>query len=149
MTGRDLTRRSALQGAAIAVVGGIGGYVVARNSAAAKTKRGTTAANAYGADTSTTGRRLAAVADIPAGGGLIIDSPPVVLLRGADDAVHAFSSVCTHQGCTVDKVRAGRIDCPCHGSSFDAKTGAVTGGPAKRPLPPVAVTVQNGQVYTS
>jgi Rieske Fe-S protein len=145
----ELTRRSALGGVAIAVVGGIGGYLVAHNSAAAKAKRGTTAANAYGADTSQTGRRLADLSAIPAGGGLIVDNPPVVLVRGRGDDVHAFSAVCTHQGCTVDRVTGGRIVCPCHGSSFDAATGAVTGGPAPRPLPVIHVVVRDGTVYTS
>jgi Rieske Fe-S protein len=149
MSARELSRRSLLQGSALAVAGGIGGYIVARNSAAAKAKRGTTAANAYGADTSAHGRRLAALTDVPAGGGVVVSNPPVVLVRGAGDEVHAFSAVCTHQGCTVDKVARGRIECPCHGSTFDAQTGAVTGGPAPRPLPAVPVTVQNGQVYTS
>ncbi|MDT4938195.1 MAG: hypothetical protein QOG80_1866 [Pseudonocardiales bacterium] len=149
MTDRVLTRRSALQGVGVIAAGGVGGYLVARNSAAAKTKRGTTAANAYGADTAKGGRRLATLADIPTGGGLIVDSPPVVLVRGPGDEVHAFSSVCTHQGCTVDKVSRGQIACPCHGSTFDATTGAVTGGPAPRPLPMIAVVVRDGAVYTS
>lgn len=148
MTEHTVDRRSALRAGAIAVVGGVAGYLVARNSPAAKQKRGTTAANAYGADTHGSGRRLTSLDAIPDGGGLIIANPAVVLIR-AGTAVHAFSSVCTHQGCTVDKVRAGRILCPCHGSSFDATTGAVTGGPAPRPLPPIAVTVQDGSVYTS
>ena len=148
MIDRDVDRRSALRAGAIAVVGGVAGYLVARNSSAARQKRGTTAANAYGADTRSAGRRLTSLDAIPDGGGLIIANPAVVLIRSGA-SVHAFSSVCTHQGCTVDKVRDGRILCPCHGSSFDAATGAVTGGPAPRPLPPIAVTVQEGSVYTS
>ena len=148
LTDHTVDRRSALQAGAVAVVGGVAGYLVARNSSAAKAKRGTTAANAYGASTQASGHRLAALDAIPDGGGLIISSPAVVLIR-AGAAVHAFSSVCTHQGCTVDRVRAGRILCPCHGSSFDAATGDVTGGPAPRPLPPIQVSVQDGSVYTS
>ena len=146
---RQFTRRSALRGVGIVGLGGIGGYLLARNTAAARSPRGTTAANAYGADTSGGRRRLAALADVPRNGGLILSSPPVVLVRDADDQVHAFSAVCTHQGCTVDKVSGGRIRCPCHGSSFDASTGAVTGGPAPRPLPVIAVVVQDATVYTS
>ena len=148
MTDHAIDRRGALRAGAVAVVGGVAGYLAARNSSAAKQKRGTTAANAYGADTHTTGRRLAALDAIPDGGGLIIASPAVVLIR-AGSAVHAFSAVCTHQGCAVDKVRDGRILCPCHGSSFDAATGAVTGGPAPRPLPSIQVSVQDGSVYTA
>jgi len=72
-----------------------------------------------------------------------------VLTRTVDGELHAFSAVCTHQGCTVDRVADGTIDCPCHGSRFDALTGAVTHGPATIPLPPVAVVVRDGQVYSS
>jgi Rieske Fe-S protein len=63
--------------------------------------------------------------------------------------VHGFSAVCTHQGCTVGSVSGGAIVCPCHGSQFNAQTGAVIAGPAPRPLPKVAVVVRNGNVYTS
>jgi Rieske Fe-S protein len=49
----------------------------------------------------------------------------------------------------VDAVADGRIDCPCHGSSFDAATGAVRHGPAARPLPSVAVTVRAGKVFAT
>jgi len=80
-------------------------------------------------------------------GGVILSGPKVVVTRTADGAVHGFSAVCTHQGCTVDVVGHGTIDCPCHGSRFDAATGAVVAGPALRPLPPIGVEVRNGQVF--
>lgn len=148
MTTSELSRRSVLTGAAVAVVGGVAGYAVARNSSAAKQKRGTTAANAYGpAPAAPGGQALATVAQIPAGGGLILAKQSIVLTRSADGSVHAFSAVCTHQGCTVDRVSGGAIRCPCHGSTFDAATGAVTGGPAPSPLPKIAVTVRDGGVY--
>ena len=85
--------------------------------------------------------------DIPSGGGLVLEDAKVVLTKADDGTVHAFSSICTHQGCPVDKVAAGRISCPCHGSQFDAATGEVADGPASRPLPPVAVTVRDGEVF--
>ena len=69
----------------------------------------------------------------------------VVLVRSGDE-VHAFSSTCTHQGCTVDGVTDGVITCPCHGSAFDAATGDVVTGPATRPLDPVQVEVADGVV---
>ncbi|MGZ4650530.1 MAG: QcrA and Rieske domain-containing protein [Kineosporiaceae bacterium] len=38
--------------------------------------------------------------------------------------VVAFSAVCTHQGCRVNPA-GPQLDCPCHGSVFDAFTGQV------------------------
>lgn len=143
-----VTRRSALNGAAAAGVGVVIGAVVARNSDAADSGRGHTAANAYGT-TDTAGTRLAALVDVPKNGGVVLDGPKVVLTRGADDVVHGFSSICPHQGCQVNHVGGGTIDCPCHASRFDATTGKVVGGPAPHGLDPVAVTVSNGEVFAS
>jgi Rieske Fe-S protein len=147
----ELTRRSALRGALIAVVGGVAGFLVTRNTAAAKEKNGTTQANAYGPTTNdTTGNAahaLVAVSAVPAGGGKILTDPPVVVVRTQAGEVRAFSSICTHEGCAVSRVADGTIDCPCHGSRFDANTGRVVTGPATAPLPPVAVKVRNGEVF--
>jgi Rieske Fe-S protein len=139
----DVTRRSALTAAGVVVAGGVAGYVTGRNSDAADTKPGTS--NPYGT-APIAARSLAKVADIPDGGGLIVGN--VVVTRSGTD-VHAFSATCTHQGCQVNKVSDGTIDCPCHGSRFDASTGQVVAGPAPSPLPPVRVIVQNGEVFSS
>jgi Rieske Fe-S protein len=149
MSERVLSRRTALRGSLVAAVGGVAGYLAARNSAAARAKAGTTAANAYGSTTGQSGRLLGPVDQVPSGGGLILSSPPMVLTRTSTGDVHAFSAVCTHQGCTVDRVADGAIDCPCHGSKFDQNTGAVLSGPASRPLPSISVVVRAGSIYTS
>lgn len=142
----ELTRRSALRGAGVFAVGGVAGAVVAtrRDDGADNAN-----ANAYGhQDTSTGGgSALAAVDDIPSGGGLVLDEAKVVLTKADDGTVHAFSSICTHQGCPVDEVADGQISCPCHGSRFDAETGEVVQGPASRPLPAVEVAVRDGEVF--
>ncbi|WP_313949587.1 Rieske (2Fe-2S) protein [Frankia sp. AvcI1] len=90
---------------------------------------------------------LARVGDVPADGGLILDDAGIVLTRDAAGAVQGFSNVCTHQGCTVNAVSKGRIRCPCHGSAFDTRTGQPVAGPAKAPLPGVAVTVRGDEVF--
>ncbi len=50
-----------------------------------------------------------------------------------EGALYGFSDVCTHRGCTL--VAGGELDgteiqCECHGSIFDIRTGAVVEGPA-------------------
>jgi len=145
----SLTRRGVLRGALVAIVGAVAGFLSARAGPAARTPRGTTAANAYGPTPRGAGRLLVALDEVPRGGGLVLQSQAIVLTRTASGDLHAFSAVCTHQGCTVATVAHGTIDCPCHGSRFDATTGSVTAGPATRPLPTVAVSVRSGNVYSS
>lgn len=145
MTALSISRRSALTAASAMVVGGAVGFVVARNSAAASEPNGTTAANAYGS-TPTAGKALVSLAKVPANGGVILTNPAVVITR-TNGALHAFSAICTHQGCHVNRVAQGKIFCPCHGSVYDAATGKVVAGPAPRPLPKVKITVRGGEVY--
>jgi Rieske Fe-S protein len=144
-----LTRRSALRGGLLVVVGAVAGYLATFGSPAAAARRGTTAANAYGPSDDGGGSLLASLDDVPKGGGIVVGGAKVVLTRSASGDLHAFSAVCTHQGCLVDAVASGAIRCPCHGSTFDAGTGAVTSGPATRPLPGVGITVRGGNVYSS
>ena len=146
MSLNDVSRRSVLRGISVAVVGGIAGFVVARQSDAAGAKSPAAAANGYGPASAPGGGVLTTVAAVPAGGGVVLRDAGVVVTKDTAGAVHAFSATCTHQGCTVSSVSGGTINCPCHGSRFDATTGAVVQGPASRPLPVVAVTVQGAQI---
>ena len=143
----ELSRRSVVRGLGLAVAGGVVGFVAARRSDAAKARPATSAANAYGAAPSGSGTALTTLDKVPTGGGLVVGS--VVLTRDAQGDVRGYSATCTHQGCKVDTISNGRISCPCHGSAFDAKTGAVVQGPATRPLTPVPVEVRDGSVYAS
>lgn len=150
-----LTRRGALGAAGAVAAGAVAGYVAGRNTDAAKALSPTSSGGygGSGAGGGSGGRQgngggqlLAALADIPDGGGVIVHG---VVVTRTGQTVHAFSAICTHQGCEVNKVSAGKIDCPCHGSVFDASSGAVVGGPAPSPLPAVAITVRNGEVFSS
>ena len=138
-------RRYVLRGAAAVNVGGVAGFVVAQNSDAAKALAAGAAANAYGAAAPAAGGDpVAQLTDVPSGGGLVVGD---VVITREGDTVHAFSATCTHQGCIVSGVTDGEIHCPCHGSAFDASTGAVVNGPATRPLPVVGVEVRNGAIF--
>jgi Rieske Fe-S protein len=142
-----LTRRTALGGALVAVVGGVAGWLTVRATGAAGGS-GATAGNAYRTSAGRTAQPLIPLARLPAGGSVVLSDARVVLTRDTAGKVHAFSAVCTHQGCTV-ALSGGVLQCPCHGSRFAAATGAVLQGPAARPLPPIAVVVRNGGVYRS
>ncbi|MGP9694531.1 ubiquinol-cytochrome c reductase iron-sulfur subunit [Brachybacterium sp. AOP25-B2-12] len=71
--------------------------------------------------------------------------PFVAIVRGAGDDLTAFSAYCTHQGCAVSH-EGDELDCPCHGSRFDATTGAVLQGPATTNLPGVEVEIDGEDV---
>ena len=72
------------------------------------------------------------------------DGKAIAIARG-DDVV-AYSSTCTHDGCTVGwDAEAEQISCPCHGSRFDPADGSVVNGPAREPLPAVEVTVDDAE----
>jgi Rieske Fe-S protein len=79
-----------------------------------------------------------------------VDGPdgPTLVARPTASGVVAFSAVCTHMACTV-AVAGREYQCPCHGSAFDAFTGAVLVGPATEPLAPVAVRVVGDQVVAT
>jgi Rieske Fe-S protein len=93
-----------------------------------------------------TGTVLGATSDIPVGGGAIYAAAKVVVTQPASGQYKAFSAVCTHVGCIVNKVTNGTIDCPCHGSEFKITNGAVVTGPAPSPLPAKQIKIVDGQV---
>jgi Rieske Fe-S protein len=97
------------------------------------------------------GSKLVALADVPVGGAAAVklpDGTPGVVARPTSTEARCFSAICTHQGCTV-AVHGKELDCPCHGSRFNALTGAVISGLAPRALDKIPVTVKDGEVVTS
>jgi Rieske Fe-S protein len=92
------------------------------------------------------GTVLGAASDIPVGGGAIYTAAKVVVTQPASGQYKAFSAVCTHVGCLVNKVTSGTIDCPCHGSEFKITNGAVVAGPAPSPLPARQIKIVDDQV---
>jgi Rieske Fe-S protein len=94
---------------------------------------------------------VAKLADVGVGtaiGATLADGAPVIVSRPAAGRVVCLSAICTHAGCTVAP-SGTTLNCPCHGSQFDALTGKVLRGPATQPLPRIDVTVRNGEVVTT
>ncbi|MFB7863293.1 MULTISPECIES: Rieske (2Fe-2S) protein [unclassified Streptomyces] len=84
---------------------------------------------------------LAMTGDIPVGGGKVLADKGVVITQPKAGEFKAFSSRCTHLGCSVGSVADGVIVCPCHQSHFDASDGSVKQGPATQPLEPTPIEV--------
>jgi len=130
MTAQPAARRTVLRGAALTGAAGLG--LTACGGAAP-------AAPAGPVD-------LGAATDVPVGGSKLYRDDKVVVSQPTKGTYKAFSAVCTHQGCVVDKVENGVISCPCHGSRFNAETGAVEEGPATKPLPAVGIQVKGDKL---
>ena len=90
---------------------------------------------------------LTSTSAIPVGGGKIFDTQLVVVTQPSAGEYKAFSAVCTHMGCTVNQIANGRIDCPCHGSEYSIKDGAVLAGPAPKPLPAKTIKVSGDSIF--
>jgi len=140
------TRRTVLT---IGAVGAAGVALAACSQAASPgSSGGATTVPESGSAGSGSGGGLAGLASIPVGGSVAAKDAagrPIIITRTADTSVVAFSAICTHLGCTV--APAGKtLDCPCHGSVYDATTGKVLSGPAPRPLPAVPVKISGSEV---
>ena len=146
----------------VAVVAGLGRAFSPSSSKSAAT----TTTTSTGAPTTTTegttesttapspeGTSIGPAADVPVGGSAAFSDPktgdPSLVIQSKADTYVAFDAICPHAGCTVAyQANAKVITCPCHGSEFDAKTGAVTMGPATTGLTPIKIIKgANGNLY--
>ena len=78
---------------------------------------------------------------------LHIDGRRIVLARSSSGYV-AFDDRCTHKGGSLagGVLVCGVVQCLWHGSQFDAATGKVRGGPAKRDIATYEVHQRDGKV---
>ncbi|MEV0116188.1 Rieske (2Fe-2S) protein [Streptomyces sp. NPDC050844] len=89
---------------------------------------------------------LGASDEIKVGASKLYTDENVVVSRIADDEYKAFSSICTHQRCPINKLEGHTLTCPCHGSQFDATNGKVLHEPATVPLSELPVKVEKGKI---
>ena len=115
-------------------------------AASAAASGGATASGAASAPAAAPANQLTTTSQVPVGGGTIITGKNVVVTQPVANTFKGFSAVCTHQGCIVDAIANGTIDCPCHGNKFSVKDGSVVNGPAARPLPAVAIKVEGTSI---
>jgi len=158
----DPTRRGALAGIGLAGLGvtlaacgasssgGSGdsssGDSSGNSGSSAAASSSASSGSSSGGSSSGGGTALGATSEIPVGGGKIFTSEKVVVTQPTAGQFKGFSAICTHLGCTVDKVADGTIDCPCHGSMYSVKDGHVVHGPAPKPLPAKQINVSGGKI---
>ncbi|MEU6758469.1 Rieske (2Fe-2S) protein [Streptomyces sp. NPDC046685] len=136
---------AALAGGTLAACGGDGGGDGGNTSGAQSSTAATLSTSAPTSAPAETGaaggKAIAKSADVPMGGGKILKDEKLVVTQPTAGSFRCFTAVCTHQGCLVNKVENGTIDCPCHGSKFEVADGAVAKGPATRPLAEKKISV--------
>ncbi|MEU9973087.1 Rieske 2Fe-2S domain-containing protein [Streptomyces sp. NPDC051014] len=129
------SRRTVLWGAAVTPVAGLG-------LAACSASGGGSSADA----TPTAPVDLGAESEVAKGGAKLYRDHNVVVSRSADGALKAYSTICTHAGCAINKLQGTTLVCPCHGSQFDALTGKVVQSPATEPLNELPVKTAKGRI---
>lgn len=95
------------------------------------------------------GAELALKSEVPVGGGIVLTDERIVITQPTEGDFQAFTAVCTHQGLLVTSVEDGTIHCANHGSSYDATSGDVTGGPASGPLASVEITMDGDRILAA
>jgi thiosulfate dehydrogenase [quinone] large subunit len=101
------------------------------------------------------GKAIGPASKVPVGQAASFTDPssgdPSLVIQPSAGTFVAFDAVCPHAGCTVGYNAAQKvIACPCHGSQFNASTGAVEVGPAPRGLKKLTIAEgSSGQLYVS
>lgn len=145
ITDIQVSRKTVLAGAGV----GVAAAALAACSSGSDSSSSESSSESSGSSSESSaaaGEALTTTGDVPVGSGVIVGK--TVVTQPTAGEYKAFSAVCTHQGCLVNKVADGTIDCPCHGSKFSLD-GQVVNGPAKKPLEPVNITVQGESIVAS
>lgn len=142
--------------------GGAGATSTTATSPSTTTEPGPTSSAPAASSTTTTtrtttppppGRKLGPASKVPVGGSATFQDPhtgdPAVVVRPSQSSFLAFDAVCPHAGCTVQYDSGQRLFvCPCHGSEFNGRTGAVEVGPAPTGLTPIHIAEgSDGDLY--
>ena len=152
-----MKRREALSTLGVAGAAVLAGCAPASTSSNAGTSTTTTGSSPA---TQSAGSKVASLEDFKAVGAfkeVTAGSTPVVISRVAgpqkgglsvgDVHLVALSRICTHLGCFVGSPKDGVLGCGCHGSVFDATTGAVKQGPANQPLKAFTLEARADGIY--
>ncbi|MFJ7268571.1 Rieske (2Fe-2S) protein [Streptomyces sp. NPDC099050] len=132
---------SVLAGGVLTACGGADETKPSSEGGSAPTAQNSASASASSSAPAGDAKALVKSSEVPVGGGTVLKDEKLVVTQPTAGSFRCFTAVCTHSGCLVNKVEAGTIDCPCHGSKFKVADGAVAKGPATKPLEEKKITV--------
>jgi Rieske Fe-S protein len=76
-------------------------------------------------------------------------SQPALVIMDDHGEFRAFIAVCTHLSCTVQYLPEDKVIwCACHNGKYDLN-GRNISGPPPRPLTPLKVNIQAGEIFIS
>ncbi|HEV8289979.1 MAG TPA: Rieske 2Fe-2S domain-containing protein [Candidatus Norongarragalinales archaeon] len=94
-------------------------------------------------------QKACSATDVKMGGlkKVTVGGKPIVLAN-VGGKIYALGDTCTHLSCSLSEgsLEGKVLRCHCHGSQFDATSGAVIRGPAKQPETSFDVKIEGGNV---
>ena len=96
--------------------------------------------------------RIASTKDEPTGKMIGTEnSGPKIVVANVSGAYYAVGNICTHRGCKLSDgtLNGEKVQCPCHRSIFDIRTGAIIKGPAKNPEKSFKVRVDGDAILVT
>jgi Rieske Fe-S protein len=146
MTENSASRRNVLLGVAAA---GVAAPVVAACGSSTGSSNDKTGSSGSSSGSPSGSSGGISTSEIPVGGGKIFTTQEIVVTQPTAGVFKAFSAVCTHAGCLVNKVADKQIQCPCHFSHYSIEDGSVESGPAPKPLPEKTVKLTGDNLTVS
>lgn len=98
--------------------------------------------------------RVGTIAEVPEGELRPFELPTGrVAVAHFENEVLALGDECTHAGCSLSEgtlsEREPEVECPCHASVFDLRTGEPLEGPADEPVPVYPARIVDGWIEVS
>ena len=87
--------------------------------------------------------------DLPPGEAVRVEADVPLAVFNVDGELYALDDTCTHQDASLAEgyLEGCWVECPLHASTFDLRTGAVSGPPAKVGVRTHAVSVVDGVIH--
>lgn len=95
--------------------------------------------------------KVAKVSDVKEGQlkKVMVGNDPVALFN-VSGMIFATTNICTHEQCELDQnyvMHGEEVECTCHGSQYNVKTGVNTLPPSAEPLKTYKVFMEGDDIY--